>query len=76
MDVDRGARKNGDATAASAGRPELKIKGQAEVERKKNKGASDASGSKPDSGVDLERRENELKEKALRNKVVKSRKSS
>ncbi|KAJ8693724.1 hypothetical protein PTI98_008696 [Pleurotus ostreatus] len=56
---------------------ELKIKGQAEVERKKSNWDDDL-----DSPVfmqtqeELERRENELKEKALRNKVMRSRKAT
>jgi len=48
---------------------ELKIKGQASLERRKSK-AEDATASKK---LELEKRENELKEKALRNKVVRSR---
>ena len=35
-----------------------------------------ASSQAPDNNVDLTKRESELKEKALRNKVVRSRKAS
>lgn len=52
---------------------ELKIKGQAELERKKSKWDNDDESM---SKADLEKRENELKEKALRNKVVRTRKGS
>jgi len=50
---------------------ELKIKGQAEVERRRSKW--DDEGQELDK-YELEKKENELKEKALRNKVVRSRK--
>lgn len=73
MNVDEGSRKAG-------GSGELKIKGQAEVERKKGKwdeepsygSSSGASSQVPQ--VELEKRENELKERALRQKVMRSRK--
>jgi len=55
---------------------ELKIKGQAEIERRKNKWEEEAPNHKTHQKEDLERRENELKEKALRNKVVRTRKTS
>jgi len=69
MDIDSGA-KGG-----------LKIKGQAEAQKRKSKWEDDGpqdghSRSSPDEKADLEKRENELKEKALRNKVVKTRKGS
>jgi serine/arginine repetitive matrix protein 1 len=53
--------------------PELKIKGQAEIERRKSKWENETDDR--ESKDDLERRENELKEKALRNKVLRSRKA-
>jgi len=56
---------------------ELKIKGQAEVERRKSKwDAVEGQNHTLNQKTELEKRENELKEKALRNKVVKTRKSS
>jgi len=59
---------------------ELKIKGQAEVERRKSKWEEvddEERHSAPRLGnLELEKRENELKEKALRNKVVRTRKGS
>lgn len=69
MDVDK-------PSSSGAGAPgELKIKGQAEFERRKSKweveGEDDEVNKK-----ELEKRENELKEKALRNKVMRSRKRS
>jgi len=68
MDVDGGA-KGG-----------LKIKGQAEIQKRKSKweGVHDAPSrrSPANERSDLEKRENELKEKALRNKVVRTRKGS
>jgi len=48
---------------------ELKIRGQAEVE----KGRINDPDSKE---IDLKRRESELKEKALRNKIVRNREQS
>ncbi|EPT02136.1 hypothetical protein FOMPIDRAFT_1022967 [Fomitopsis schrenkii] len=53
---------------------ELKIKGQAAVERKRGR-RDDEDKDMPDA-AELERRESELKEKALRNKVVRTRKGS
>ncbi|RDB27903.1 hypothetical protein Hypma_002184 [Hypsizygus marmoreus] len=69
MDVDRSEGPRGS---------ELKIKGQAEIERRKSKwDEEDAANDEPGrSKVELEKRENELKEKALRNKVMRTRKSS
>lgn len=55
---------------------ELKIKGQAEIERRRNKWEEEAPNHRMHQKTDLERRENELKEKALRNKVVRTRKAS
>ncbi|TFK92484.1 hypothetical protein K466DRAFT_595152 [Polyporus arcularius HHB13444] len=52
---------------------ELKIRGQADAERRKDQMDIDHS---PEDRAELERRESELKEKALRNKVVRTRKSS
>jgi len=63
----------------NAGKPsnELKIKGQAEAERRKSKWEEIDDDERPSvSKLELERRENELKEKALRNKVVRTRKGS
>jgi len=59
----------------------LKIKGQAEAQKRKSKWEDDGpqdghSRSLPDERANLEKRENELKEKALRNKVVRTRKGS
>jgi serine/arginine repetitive matrix protein 1 len=60
----------------------LKIKGQAEAQRRRSKWEDDSardgpSGSSQSYGKsELEKRENELKEKALRNKVVRTRKGS
>jgi len=54
---------------------ELKIKGQAEFERRKSKWEVDGDDDEVNK-KDLEKRENELKEKALRNKVMRSRKMS
>jgi len=61
MDVDR---KGGE---------ELKIKGQANVDKKS---ARSNTAVDEDSKRDLAQRENELKERALRNKVVRTRKGS
>ncbi|KAF8155980.1 hypothetical protein B0H34DRAFT_659328 [Crassisporium funariophilum] len=70
MEVDRDP-ESGSAGASAVG--ELKIKGQADAERRKSKWEEDT----PDDGTkDLEKRENELKERALRNKVMRSRKRS
>lgn len=70
MDVDGGAKG------------ELKIKGQAEIQKRKSKwedeGIENGISRSPPvyQRTDLEKRENELKEKALRNKVVRTRKGS
>jgi len=89
MDVDSryGSPIAGAPTRTGGG--ELKIKGQAEVEKRKSTGQSDVGlallsldsqsdlcfGIRQGNGkkLDLEKRESELKEKALRNKVVRSR---
>jgi len=58
---------------------ELKIKGQAEAERRRNKWDDDQDVSSPggdDDDEKLQNRENELKERALRNKVVRNRQGS
>ncbi|KAF7986333.1 hypothetical protein HWV62_35316 [Athelia sp. TMB] len=59
---------------------ELKIKGQAEAQKKKGKWEDDSGkedkGSSSRQDPELAQRENELKEKALRNKVVRTRKGS
>ncbi|ESK88604.1 hypothetical protein Moror_3102 [Moniliophthora roreri MCA 2997] len=61
---------------------ELKIKGQAAAEKKRNRWESEDDMKTEDretlgpSQSELEKRENELKERALRNKVVRSRKST
>ncbi|KAJ3755498.1 hypothetical protein EV360DRAFT_49630 [Lentinula raphanica] len=65
MDVDR----RGD-------REELKIKGQANVERRKAKTNDNEDPKYKQNQDDLAQRENELKERALRNKVVRTRKGS
>jgi len=52
----------------------IKIKGQAEVERQKNEMETDENTGLSLSPEELFRRESELKEKALRNKVVRTRK--
>lgn len=73
MDVDEEGRKAGRSG-------ELKIRGQAEVERRKSKWdeepsySSGASSNTPQD--ELEKRENELKERALRQKVMRSRKAT
>ncbi|KAI0090415.1 hypothetical protein BDY19DRAFT_992611 [Irpex rosettiformis] len=54
--------------------PELKIRGQAAAERQKNQAEDEAQDEHMPSP--LERRESELKEQALRNKVVRTRKNS
>ncbi|KZT70042.1 hypothetical protein DAEQUDRAFT_765068 [Daedalea quercina L-15889] len=53
---------------------ELKIKGQAAAEKRQSKWEEEDK-DMPDQ-AELERRESELKEKALRNKVVRTRKGS
>ncbi|GAW03521.1 hypothetical protein LENED_005252 [Lentinula edodes] len=58
MDVDR-----------KGGGEELKIKGQADAERRRAKPNSDEDSKLRPSQADLAQRENELKERALRNKV-------
>jgi len=68
MNVDKASPIDADAPG------ELKIKGQAEFERRKSRWEE---GDDIDLNKnELERRENELKEKALRNKVMRSRKRS
>lgn len=67
MDLDRPAYNSGRVQG------ELKIKGQAEVERRKSKWDDDEEAGRK---LELEKRENELKEKALRNKVMRTRKGS
>lgn len=73
MDVDEEGRQAGRSG-------ELKIRGQAEVERRKSKWdeepsySSGASSNTPQD--ELEKRENELKERALRQKVMRSRKAT
>ncbi|KAG6835106.1 hypothetical protein H0H93_004812 [Arthromyces matolae] len=68
MDVDR-------AEGGSGGpaKGELKIKGQGE---RNNRKAEYSDEDADNNSADLEKRENELKEKALRNKVMRSRKTS
>ncbi|EIN08509.1 hypothetical protein PUNSTDRAFT_134885 [Punctularia strigosozonata HHB-11173 SS5] len=51
-------------------RGELKIKGRAAAEKKEQDGRND------DEDPEMRKRESELKEKALRNKVVRSRKNT
>lgn len=69
MNVDKASSIEADAPG------ELKIKGQAELERRKSKW--EVEGDDIDlNRNELEKRENELKEKALRNKVMRSRKRS
>jgi len=87
MDVDsRYGSPIAGAPTRTGGGGELKIKGQAEVEKRKSTGQSDvglallsldlqSDLTRQGNGkkLDLEKRESELKEKALRNKVVRSR---
>jgi len=61
MDVDRGG---------------LKIKGQAQAEKAKERQGHEGRRADQSRSEDLDKRESELKEKALRNKVVRSRKTS
>jgi len=71
MDVDKASSIGTDAAPG-----ELKIKGQAEFERRKSKWDV-AEGDDIDlNRNELVQRENELKEKALRNKVMRRRKRS
>jgi len=71
MDVDKAIPSEGDAPG------ELKIKGQAALERRKSKWEAEGDDDDEDlNKKELEKRENELKEKALRNKVMRSRKRS
>ena len=85
MDVDHVGRDKGKAS-------ELKIRGQAEAEKRRSKwderDKDEVRSSYPDKinllmflqpmedQAELERRESELKERALRNKVVRTRKAS
>jgi len=69
MDVDKASPSGADAPG------ELKIKGQAEFERRKSKWETEGDDDHMNK-KELEKRENELKEKALRNKVMRSRKRS
>ncbi|EIW54866.1 uncharacterized protein TRAVEDRAFT_51003 [Trametes versicolor FP-101664 SS1] len=69
MDVDGEGRNGRDAD-----RGELKIRGQADAERRKDQ-SMDIDSEQVDK-AELARRESELKEKALRNKVVRTRKTS
>ncbi|KAJ3570572.1 hypothetical protein NP233_g4319 [Leucocoprinus birnbaumii] len=75
MDVDEGSRRDG-------GDGGIKIKGQAEVQKRRNKWDEEPShggssgGSSNVSQAELEKRENELKERALRQKVMRSRKAT
>ncbi|KAL0067473.1 hypothetical protein AAF712_005461 [Marasmius tenuissimus] len=60
-----------------SGKSELKIKGQADAEKKKSRWGEEPQPEQPGmSKTELEKRENELKEKALRNKVVRTRKNT
>ncbi|OCH84516.1 hypothetical protein OBBRIDRAFT_839651 [Obba rivulosa] len=74
MDVDRENGKAKGKRLESEMPGELKIKGQANVERRNNKW-DDERDEPMEDRAELEKRENELKEKALRNKVVRTRKS-
>ncbi|KAI0696807.1 hypothetical protein BC835DRAFT_1414038 [Cytidiella melzeri] len=67
MDTEREIRDKGKG-------PELKIRGQAEVKNPKDR-RDEESQDEPMLSP-LEQRESELKEKALRNKVVRTRKNS
>jgi len=69
MDIDKASPNVADAPG------ELKIKGQAEFERRKSKWEAEGDDTDPNRN-ELEKRENELKERALRNKVMRSRKRS
>lgn len=80
MDVDRPARRYRNESDEDRG--ELKIRGQAAASKKgsrwENKDRRERRGSSEEStsNVELERRETELKERALRNKVIRTRKRS
>lgn len=54
----------------------MKIKGQAQAEKAKERQSFEGRHGEQSRSEDLDKRESELKEKALRNKVVKSRKTS
>ncbi|KAF7299391.1 putative PWI domain-containing protein [Mycena indigotica] len=72
----RSPRNRRDRSRTPQTRPgELKIKGQAEAERN-TKSRWDEGEPNREPTPDLTKRENELKEKALRNKVIRTRKSS
>ncbi|KAJ7610258.1 hypothetical protein DFH06DRAFT_1485605 [Mycena polygramma] len=71
---DRSTDSAGGARKMEVDDGELKIKGQAEAERRKSKWDDEDVLAR--SKLELEKRENELKEKALRNKVLKTRKAS
>jgi len=81
MDVDKeDARSRAlDSDLPQNSRGELKIKGQANA--RKSKRGDEEKMAKDNKGDDLtkqrlEKRENELKERALRNKVIRTRKGS
>ncbi|KAI0761259.1 hypothetical protein BD413DRAFT_495733 [Trametes elegans] len=77
MDVDRdekNGREKEKEKEKEEGVGELKIRGQAASERRKDEGMDVDSGQVDQA--ELARRESELKERALRNKVVRTRKTS
>lgn len=65
-----------DDADSQGGEGELKIKGQAEAAKRRGKWDDDDHDEPMPDKSDLAKRESELKEKALRNKVVRTRKSS
>jgi len=82
MDVDRAETRSRtlDSDLPQNSRGELKIKGQASVYKSRWEDEGMQGKSAKDDEVaarqELEKRENELKERALRNKVIRTRKGS
>jgi len=77
MDIDRGESRSGtlDSDLSHNSRGELKIKGQANA-RRSHRGDDVMQGDDVATKQELMKRENELKERALRNKVIRTRKAS
>ncbi|KAI0302421.1 hypothetical protein B0F90DRAFT_1714636 [Multifurca ochricompacta] len=71
---DDGKGKGRDFSSPSGPTPGIKIKGQAKVERQRNKVEAGENSDISRDYEELSRRESELKERALRNKVVRTRK--
>ncbi|KAH7886894.1 hypothetical protein F5I97DRAFT_1927183 [Phlebopus sp. FC_14] len=80
MDIDKNGDRsmNREPNLPQNSMGELKIKGQANTRKSKWDDEDAMASSSVDDGTrqDLEKRENELKERALRNKVMRSRKGS